>query len=181
MRVFIAIHFPKEVQMVLYQRVQDLKKASIRGRFTRNENMHLTLAFLGEIASERVEEVIKIMNQVASEHTSFEMKLGGLGKFASRGEGLYWCGIEENEALKVLQHKLVRCLKESEFSVDDNPFKPHITLARRCILAVDIEEKMFSEEKPPTSMKVVKINLMKSEHIEGKLTYSSLGEVSLQE
>ena len=130
MRVFIAIHFPKEVQMVLYQRVQDLKKASIRGRFTRNENMHLTLAFLGEIASERVEEVIKIMNQVASEHTSFEMKLGGLGKFASRGEGLYWCGIEE---------------------------------------------------KPPTSMKVAKINLMKSEHIEGKLIYSSLGKVSLQE
>ena len=130
MRVFIAIHFPKEVQMVLYQRVQDLKKASIRGRFTRNENMHLTLAFLGEIASERVEEVIKIMNQVASEHTSFEMKLGGLGKFASRGEGLYWC----------------------------------------CI-----------EEKPPTSMKIAKINLMKSEHIEGKLIYSSLGEVSLQE
>ena len=40
---------------------------------------------------------------------------------------------------------------------------------------------MFSEEKPPTSMKVVKINLMKSEHIEGKLTYSILGEVSLQE
>lgn len=121
MRVFIAIHFPKEVQMVLYQRVQDLKRASIRGRFTRNENMHLTLAFLGEIASERVEEVIKIMNQVASEHTSFEMKLGGLGKFASRGEGLYWCGIEE---------------------------------------------------KPPTSMKIAKINLMKSEHIEGKLIYS---------
>lgn len=130
MRAFIAIHFPKEVQMALYQRVQDLKKASIRGRFTRNENMHLTLAFLGEIASERVEEVIKIMNQVASEHTSFEMKLDGLGKFASRGEGLYWCGIEE---------------------------------------------------KPPTSMKVAKINLMKSEHIEGKLIYSSLGEVRLQE
>ena len=130
MRAFIAIHFPKEVQMALYQRVQDLKKASIRGHFTRDENMHLTLAFLGEIASERVEEVIKIMNQVASEHTSFEMKWGGLGKFASRGEGLYWCGIEE---------------------------------------------------KPPTSMKVAKINLMKSEHIEGKLIYSSLGEVRLQE
>lgn len=52
---------------------------------------------------------------------------------------------------------------------------------RRCIMKQNITEKTFSEQMAPMSMKVTEISLMKSEHIEGKLIYSSLGEVKLQE
>ena len=96
MRVFIAINFSPEVQRYLHQIVQDLKKEPIHGRFTRNENMHLTLAFLGEVASTQVQKIIEIMTQVAMLCTSFEIKLGGLGKFGNSGTRLYWWGIEEN-------------------------------------------------------------------------------------
>ena len=181
MRVFIAINFPPEVQRYLYKIVQDLKKETVRGHFTRNENMHLTLAFLGEVAANRVQEIMEIITQVAMQCTSFEIKLGGLGKFGNRGECLYWWGIEENEALAKLQYSLAKSLRENGYSVDDKPFKPHITLARRCIMKPNITEKAFSEQMAPMSMKVTEISLMKSEHIEGKLIYSNLGEVKLQE
>lgn len=181
MRVFIAINFSSDIQRYLYKIVQYLKQQSIRGNFTRNENMHLTLAFFGEVSSDRVEEIMQIMDQIAKESTSFEIKLGGLGKFVNRGESLYWCGIEENKVLAKLQDTLVKSLRENEFLVDDKPFKPHVTLARRCMIKSDMEEKLVSEKIEAMSMQVTQIELMKSEHIEGKLTYTSLGAVKLQE
>lgn len=123
--------------------------------------------------------IADLMNEIALRRNSFKIELDGIDKFAKRGEVLYWCGIKEIEDLKVLQDSFVKRLKDYEFYVDDKPFKPHITLARRCIMDPDFDKKKFSETIKPMIMKVTKIHLMRSEHKEGKLIYSSLGEVRL--
>lgn len=179
MRVFIAINFTPEVKAYLNKMMQDLKKASIYGRFTEVENLHLTLAFLGEVSDNQIQEITRIMKQVAMGRKDFQIELGGLGKFVNRGECLYWCGIRENDLLSSLQYDLVRLLKESQFSVDGKPFKPHITLARRCTINHDVNEEVFLVKMAPMLMRVTRISLMKSEHIKGILTYSSLEEVEL--
>ena len=180
MRLFIAINFTPEVTQHLDKIIQDLRKESVRGNFTRRSNLHLTVAFLGEVSSNRIQDIMKVMNQTAIGRDSFEIEVGGLGKFIMNGEHLYWCGVRENEALVKLQHTLIQRLKEHDFSVDDKPFRPHITLGRRCIMTSNFDEEKFSKQIAPISMKVTTISLMRSEHKEGKLTYTTIGEVKLQ-
>ncbi|WP_312496195.1 RNA 2',3'-cyclic phosphodiesterase [Anaerosporobacter sp.] len=179
MRLFIAINFTPEVKEQLCQTIQDLSKEAVSGNFTRISNLHLTVAFLGEVSSDRLQDIRKIMNQTAFGIDVFEMEIGGLGKFINEGEFLYWCGIRENETLDKLQQSLIQGLKANEFSVDDKPFKPHITLGRRCRMNSNFEEKEFAKKISSISMKVITIDLMKSENKEGKLTYTSVGEVKL--
>ena len=181
MRLFIAINFTPEVKEQLCQTIQDLSKEAVSGNFTRISNLHLTVAFLGEVSSDRLQDIRKIMNQTAFGIDVFEMEIGGLGKFINEGEFLYWCGIRENETLDKLQQSLIQGLKANEFSVDDKPFKPHITLGRRCRMNSNFDEKEFANMIGPIRMKVTTINLMKSEYREGSLTYSNLGEVRLKQ
>lgn len=124
---------------------------------------------------------MKVMNQTAMDIDSFEIEVSGFGKFINHGELLYWCGIRENETLAKLQHTLTCGLKENDLSVDDKPFQPHITLGRRCRMNSSFDEKEFANNISPIFMKVTTINLMKSEQREGKLMYTSLGEVKFRE
>ena len=180
MRLFIAINFTPEVKEQLYKAIQDLSKEAVSGNFTRISNLHLTVAFLGEVSSNRLQDIRKIINQTAFGIDVFEIEIGGLGKFINQGEFLYWCGIRENETLDKLQQSLIQGLKANEFSVDDKPFKPHITLGRRCRMNSNFDEKEFAKMIVPIRMKVTTINLMKSEYRDGSLTYSSIGEVKLK-
>ncbi len=179
MRLFIAINFTPEVNMHLSKTIQELSKESVRGNFTRTSNLHLTVAFLGEVSSSRIPDIMKVLNQTVTLRETFDIEVGGLGKFINHGELLYWCGIRDNEALFKLQHTLIQSLKENKFSVDDKPFSPHITLGRRCIMSSNFVEEDFAKKISPIFMKVTTVSLMKSEHKQGKLIYTSLGEVSL--
>ena len=142
--------------------------------------MHLTLAFLGEISEKRVPDIIQSMKDAANGNTSYVMRLEGLGKFVNHKESLYWCGVRKNAILSRLQYSLVANLKERGIHVDDKPFKPHITLGRRCIMQASFDERAFSQSISPIELKVDTIHLMRSDQIHGKVVYTSLGEVELK-
>lgn len=178
-RLFIAINFSQEVKAHLAKMIQELKKQSVQGNFTRIENMHLTLAFLGEVDAERVPEIKRAMEQTVIGKESFDMVLQGLGKFMNRGEALYWCGIKEQEELTRLQETLIKNLKMKQFAVDEKTFVPHITLSRRCIMNQNFEDTAFSNKISQISMRVESISLMESVQKQGQVTYTSLGDVEL--
>jgi 2'-5' RNA ligase len=48
MRLFIAIHFSPGVREVLLSAIDSLRAQAVSGNFTRPENLHLTLAFIGD-------------------------------------------------------------------------------------------------------------------------------------
>lgn len=179
MRLFIAIDFTPKVKEYLYDIIQELKQQSNRGTFTRFENLHLTLAFLGEMEKERIPAIVEAMKNTCIGREPFAMTIGGFGKFISHGEFLYWCGIRDNDSLLNLQQSLVSKLTEQKIHVDLKPFQPHITLGRRCSMKKTFHEKEFSEQIAFNELKVSAIHLMKSERMDGKLTYTSLHEVKL--
>ena len=174
MRLFIAINFNDDIKKKLQEIIEGLRKESKRGSFSRIENLHLTLAFLGEIEVERVNNLKKIMDEIEAE--PFQVQLSHLGAFNRKGstESIYWCGIKHNKALYKVQEKLSTMLKENGFKLDDKPFKPHITLARRCILPKDFSLENFNKLIVDDSMVVNEISLMKSERINEVLTYTEI-------
>ncbi|HEX3022272.1 MAG TPA: RNA 2',3'-cyclic phosphodiesterase [Lachnospiraceae bacterium] len=177
MRLFIAINFTDHMKDDLDKMVNHLKKQSESGTFTRKENLHLTLAFLGEVSKEEVTTIVDVMKH--SVIPSFPLTISEFGKFRIQRESLYWCGVKMTEPLANLQSKLLYGLKNARFAPDDKPFKAHITLGRRCRMKDSFSENEFQNSLPEMVMQVEKISLMKSERVNGILTYSDLADVKL--
>lgn len=161
MRLFVAIHFSEDVKRVLLNVIGQLREQAAGGNYTRPENLHLTLAFIGE--SEDVAAIKEAMD--GCEGPGFDLTVGGFGHFGS----LYWVGIRKAPALAALAEELQNALRQRGFPIEERPFKPHITVGREIRtkgpLRVDV---------PETTMRADRISLMKSERINGKLTYTEV-------
>lgn len=160
MRLFVAICFTPEIITALDNCIKRLK-ASSSGNFTRPENLHLTLAFVGE--THNTKAVIKCMNDIAC--SRFDITLNDFGKFGD----LWWVGLAKNPTLNRLAYDLQEKLRNCGFNIAKRPFRPHITIARQVKTNAEILLDI-----PNISMTVYKISLMKSERINGKLLYSEL-------
>ena len=161
MRLFIAIGFSAGIKAALLGAIDELRAVSSGGNFTREENLHLTLAFIGE--SSDVLTIRRVMERSVGE--KFSLAVGGSGHFGD----LYWVGVEKNPALWSLADRLCKGLRAAGFAIELRPFKPHVTLVRQLKSAA---APQFSV--PRTEMEVAKISLMKSERIAGKLVYTEI-------
>jgi len=164
MRLFIAINFNDNTKTELPALRDELCEKSQRGRFTAPENLHLTLAFIGEVSPKKVDTIEAIMDTV--EFAPFTATMNRLGTF-SRGT-LWWAGLREDRPLMLLQREVEHKLALCGFEMDGRNYHPHVTLGREVVTDV----KPWQIE--PFSETVGSIELMKSERINGKLTYTSI-------
>ena len=105
------------------------------GKPTPMEKIHLTLAFLGAIAPERVAAARDAADAVRG--SAFELVLDRAGTF--RRAGVAWAGPSRvDPALERLQESLARALRDRGFDLEARPFAPHVTLARRIDRALDV-------------------------------------------
>jgi len=166
MRLFIAINFNDDTRTRLLALRDELRSRSTRGNFTAPENLHLTLAFIGEVSPNKVEKIEAILETVTFE--PFEAAINRLGSF-SRGT-LWYAGLREDRTLMMLQREITHKLALCGFEMDGRKYSPHITLGREVLTdAEPWQVKPFGET-------VTSIELMKSERIGGKLTYTAIYE-----
>ena len=174
MRLFIAIGFEEDVKNRIIRVREELRNSSSSGNFTRDENLHLTLVFLGEVPGSRVKEIENIMEEIEEE--PFELEFGSLGCFKrDLGKELWWLGCKKNRTLMKLQRQLSEKLYSSGFKIEKRQYKPHLTLGREVM--IEGGGKVFlseSLEQKPIISHVSQISLMLSERINGKLTYTAL-------
>ena len=143
MRLFISIQLNDEMKHALRRIQHAMQSQGVQGNFTREENLHLTLAFIGEYPDP--EDVLDVMEQI--EFEPFDIRLDGVGSFGS----LWWAGIDSvgedefeidaeqgdsdtqgcNDALKALAKHLRRGLADAGIPFDRKKFSPHITLVRK--------------------------------------------------
>ncbi len=98
----------------------------------------------------------------------FPASIERLGTF-SHGT-LWWAGLCEDKLLLNLQHEVEYKLALCGFEMDERKYHPHITLGREVVTdSKPWQIELFGET-------VTSIELMKSEHIGGKLTYTSIYE-----
>lgn len=166
MRLFIAILFSEEIRRTLLDGIDQLRCQARAGNFTRADNLHATLAFLGEINPNRIDKIKAAME--SSVGKPFSLTIKGSGRFGD----LWWAGIERNLPLEALVRRLRRTLSQSDFQIESRPFKPHITLARAVRTECDPEIMI-----PEVTMQVNRISLMKSERQEGRLVYTEIAAV----
>lgn len=128
-RTFFALVPEESVRLQLLALARDVARRS-RGRAISGEHVHLTLAFLGDVPVERVPELRAIGDRLPANGTALDFDTLG----AWRASGVAWVAPSVlPPALLELHGALHAALAEAGFPMESRPFRPHVTLARRCV------------------------------------------------
>ncbi|HEX8469398.1 MAG TPA: RNA 2',3'-cyclic phosphodiesterase [Allosphingosinicella sp.] len=124
-RLFVAIRLPATVRA----RLLDLMGGVAGARWLPDDQLHLTLRFVGEVDRHLAEDVDAALSSV--HHPSFSIALNGLGAFERRGEPVtLWAGVTPHEPLRALHKKIDQALVRVGVEPDRRAYMPHITIAR---------------------------------------------------
>jgi 2'-5' RNA ligase len=165
-RLFIAINFNDETRAKLLALRDELKSKSQRGNFSLPENLHLTLAFLGECDGKQTVTIKDILKAV--EFDPFVAKIERIGRFKRDSGNIWWAGLSESNPLLILQKDLTNKLNAEGVKLDTRKYSPHITLGR------EVATSATPWTIEPFLETVIKIDLMKSERVNGKLIYTAI-------
>jgi 2'-5' RNA ligase len=132
MRVFIAIELDQPGKRAVGKLIEKIGRVPGRVRWVGPEQMHLTLAFLGDVPAERVAEIAAAMKRSAAGVGPFPFAIQGLGAFPDlRHPRVIWVGlVEPSGTLVRLQSALAAELAKIGYPPEERSFHPHLTLAR---------------------------------------------------
>lgn len=172
-RIFIAINLPKEIKKELKSFQERWKELPVK--WVKEENLHLTLVFLGYVSDQEILEIFKITEKVAQEHQPFSINLRKI-TYGPEKKGiprLIWVEGEKSKQLVELQEKLESSIFElptKKLKLENRPFTPHITLGRIRqweFRKIEPEERPEIDEEVNLSFNVQSIELMES-HLKRK-------------
>jgi len=125
LRLFVAIRPPDRVRDTLLAVMGGVSGA----RWQTDEQLHLTLRFIGEVDRHRAGDIDAALGSV--HHPRFAISIEGLGTFDRRGRPeVIWAGVSPQEPVKSLQKKVTKALERVGLPPEQRAYLPHITLAR---------------------------------------------------
>lgn len=132
MRAFIAIELPPAVRAELWKIGRDLAASQADVTWVKEENVHLTLRFLGEITEVQRHVVESLLQTLASRTDPIQLELSHLGAFPSMtAPRVIWVGIGQGEKeTGRLAGELEGGLTRLGFAKEDRGFSAHVTLGR---------------------------------------------------
>ena len=166
MRLFIAIEFDPEMKAALTALQDELMQNGIRGNRSKEENLHLTLAFIGEYPDP--DDVLEVMSHTA--FSPFSISLGKIGTFGD----LWWIGIKDCPPLSAYVKNLRHALSDAEIPFDRKRFNPHITLLRKARRVNELPAIRL----PHCSASIRRISLMRSDRGRNGMIYTEIGSVA---
>jgi 2'-5' RNA ligase len=164
-RLFFALWPDPVVRHWLAQEGSRMQ-GELGGKPTREDSVHMTLVFLGDVGVERIPALERLAAQAPFD--SFDLRMARAGCFARNG--VAWVGPDEIPApLGRLVAHLERGLEEEGFRLEQRAFAPHVTVLRKT------QCKAFEQPLEPIDWEVSDFALMRSElHPDGS-RYRVLG------
>ncbi|MBU4300188.1 MAG: RNA 2',3'-cyclic phosphodiesterase [Nanoarchaeota archaeon] len=162
MRCFIEIDVPDINKSYILENMMRIKNTSTGYdfRITKKENLHITLAFLGEINEKTLSEIIKKVSEIAKSFCSFECIFSKIEPIPAKFPRIIWITLDENITLSKLYEELKKALMLEN---EHGSFKAHITAAR---LNPDSKgKKIININKKgiePLKFRVSELKIMKS-------------------
>lgn len=131
-RIFIAINLPESIKKFFLNYQEKLPDFPIK--WTKRENMHITLTFIGYVKDENVPKICEAVKQACAQHKSFKINLNEIcyGPPKKLPPRMIWAKGKESKELIDLKTDLEKSLIKSEigFIEDNKNFHTHITLGR---------------------------------------------------
>jgi 2'-5' RNA ligase len=171
-RTFIAIELPAAVRRDIRQHIDRLQQEfpDVRASWSREDNLHLTLKFLGDVSVSRIVDLSAACDEATSNIAPFELVISGCGTFPPRGRPkVLWIGVRDGtsseEPLLRLQTSVEEFCDRAGFAREPRPYHPHLTIAR---LRESKDSKALADqhrklEFPPHAFNASEIVLFRSE------------------
>jgi RNA 2',3'-cyclic 3'-phosphodiesterase len=187
-RSFIACELPETVKSGLVQIQADLQSVDPScAKWVDPNSIHLTLKFLGNVDTEKIESITKGLFEAARNIPPFQLELDGLGAFPNlRRVQVVWIGLKGDlDLLQKLQSQIEDRISPLGFPPENRTFKPHLTLARvreatTPLIRQSIGERL-SQIKIDSNriIPVDSVSLMRSQLTRAGAVYSRLCSIKL--
>ncbi|MFV8827636.1 RNA 2',3'-cyclic phosphodiesterase [Alkalihalobacterium sp. APHAB7] len=141
------------------------------------QDLHITLVFLGHVEDGLLQCLGDQLELVAKQQSSFTLNINGLDTFGEKKRPrIFWAGVDKEEQLIELQSNVAKTCARLGLEIENRPYRPHITLARRWngddIYSPDKANQSFTKNDL-SSWKVDKFHLYQS-HIGKSPMYEPL-------
>jgi 2'-5' RNA ligase len=123
-RLFIAIRPPEHIRDLLIDAMDDSPSL----RWVGDEQLHLTLRFIGEVERPFASDLADSLGRIR--FPAFDLQVSGIGRFERKSRGALWAGVEPRKPVAELAAKIDRACVEAGLEPERRTFHPHITLAR---------------------------------------------------
>ena len=184
-RLFVALEIGSQAQRQIADEQKRLAE-TIRGgglRWTKYDQLHITLVFIGQLSDERAAAIVHAMRDPLP-HPPFRCALGGLGAFPPRGAPrALWIGVKSGaEQLVRVQGLVAERLETLGVERERRPFSPHLTLARwKDSRSSDRPRTTTASPATIASVDAHGVTLFQSHVTPAGSTYTALVECRLQE
>jgi RNA 2',3'-cyclic 3'-phosphodiesterase len=148
-RTFIAIELPADIRRQLKAYVDQLRAAfpGVRASWSREDNLHLTLKFLGDVPVSRIDALSQACAQAAVKIDPFDLAISDCGTFPPHGKPkVLWIGVryagvapassshppisDAQDPLHSLHTAIENGCAAAGFARESRPYHPHLTIAR---------------------------------------------------
>ena len=131
-RSFLAFELLPDMKKIVNRVSDRLRVSTIKARWVRKDNIHLTIVFLGDIHEDQVPLISQAIKKVCSRYGPFHVSLKGLGAFPNtRRPRVIWLGLGGDlEQMSFFKKALEKHLKPFGVKEEKRSFKPHLTLGR---------------------------------------------------
>jgi 2'-5' RNA ligase len=133
-RLFVALRVPEEVKAKVEKAQAELRRSLEQARvtWTRREQFHLTLKFLGNVEGGRVAELVEAVRGACSGFAALRLRAEGVGCFPElRSPRVVWVGVRDaEEALPRLQRAIETACAGFSAQERQERFSGHVTLGR---------------------------------------------------
>ena len=167
MRLFTAINLTPDIKQTLKYVQDSCLSNGVRGNYIPEENLHLTLAFIGDYPDP--DHILEVMEIIRSD--SFSITIDGLGNF----DDIWWAGLHPSQMLTKTVSRLRKAFSDYQIPYDRRKFAPHITLIRKA----DIQNAIPVFPIKPITMNVDHLSLMRSDRGKNQMIYTEIGSVDL--
>ncbi|MBQ3374405.1 MAG: RNA 2',3'-cyclic phosphodiesterase [Oscillospiraceae bacterium] len=167
MRLFLAIQLNDEIRNALIDVQSAWKRRGVIGNYTSVENLHLTLAFIGDYPEPY--DVLEALDGL--DFSPVTLRLEGIGSFGD----LWWAGLSDSRGLEAIVRRIRHRLSEAEIPFDRKKFSPHITLIRKA--SRNSRKDLPPVSLPSSMMEADRISLMRSDRGKNGMIYTEIGGI----
>lgn len=141
---FFAIKIPDEIKLIMKHQCEQLKGILHFNRWVHHEDLHITLAFLGNAPAEKLSIAMENVQQAIGGSKEFLLEMNKLGIFGKLDSPrIFWVDTKESNELQVVRKKVFTACLEAGFQLETRPFKPHITLARKWVAHQQFQKNLL--------------------------------------
>lgn len=131
MRLFAAIPLPPDAHQAAALELRFLRELGWPVRWVRDDGLHLTLKFFGEVAPDRLDTIAEMLGYAVERMGPITLAITGGGAFPHASQPrVLRLDITPDPALELLQDRIERGGEAIGFPPEGRPFHPHITLGR---------------------------------------------------